>query len=110
MPFGYLKCVFIRRIYVFSTLNCLLVKLFFTSDRYGDHVSLSYTATPSNLDLFTSLTRQPPMITGGAGPTILVLDNSITSLFLWCGVSLLIRHQELTSLSALFSVLLDPNF
>ena len=61
---------------------------------HGDHVSVSSTVTPSSLDLFTNLTRQPPMITGGVGPTVLVLDNSITSLFLGCGVSLLLRHQE----------------
>ena len=33
------------------------------------------------------------MITGEAGPTTFVLDNSITLLFLGCGVSLLLRHQ-----------------
>ena len=46
------------------------------------------------------------MITGGAGPTELVLDNSLTSLFLGCGVSLLLRHQVL----CLLGVLLGPHF
>ena len=34
------------------------------------------------------------MIMGEAGPTTLVLDNSMTLLFLGCGVSLLLRQQR----------------
>ncbi|RMX50814.1 hypothetical protein pdam_00003156 [Pocillopora damicornis] len=48
----------------------------------GIHVNPSSTVTPCNLDLITSLTKQPPMVTGGIGPTALVLDKSILSLFL----------------------------
>ena len=46
----------------------LLAKVFFTSDKCGDHVSFLSTVTPSKRDFSIHVIKEPPLEKGAIGP------------------------------------------